>query len=267
MKGKTIKANIKRFLKRVVWLNCCVLFGQQLTAQSFNDFAIPAELIKANRVRSIKQEYTSGYPFFNLRKHIYTYDDSGRLEQVVYLIKDTPRVYTFYKYDTTQKVLLKVLCKAAEPGSVGYLVDGFLNKVDETVGECHYDSNTQLLASITYSSDSGLYKVDSFFHNPRVEVYRIINKKGEILRIDKHSFDSFGNIKSIERITNYTKGQEIFLSTYKSKYDKHNCIKESLLDNGSEKTKIKYEYYDNGLLRSKTFSKYSESFVLSYQLY
>ena len=59
MKDETAQDNGYKLFKRIVLLNCCVLFVTQLSAQ-FNEFTIPAELIKANRVRSIKQEYTSG---------------------------------------------------------------------------------------------------------------------------------------------------------------------------------------------------------------
>ena len=224
-------------------------------------FTIPKEQILNHRIRAIKQCSSV------LKSHetIYTYNDSGMLEQEVYLIDHVPNIYTFYKYDSSGKYLLQSTRRIANKDLMGVMVDGFLNKVEEINCYYSYDSSTHLLTSIYKKSGNKIYQIDSIRYHPKSIRETRFDKAGNVSWVYDYFFDDKENIESLrfEKPGNHT----VSISTYKNKYDKENRIMASSFNNGSGPVKIAYSYYDNGLLRSKISGKYFESFTLTYKVY
>lgn len=266
MKDKAIKNHNKKVWKRIAVLISCVLFGQQLTAQSFNDFAIPAELIKVNRVRSIKQEFTNGWSDCKLLRNRFTYNNFGQIEQVEFTFDKEPKGYVFYQYDSLGRMVERIQ-RAMDSATQYMFYNDLMEPTDETKWEYKYDSITQMLKYVIHQSKKGIYKIDSVFYNPNMVLSTSFKSNGKSYATEIMYYDKYNNLLSKQHVVPDIKSLPLYTTMYTNKYDKKNQLIKSILKSGYGPVQHDYEYFDNGLLKSKKCKKSGESFILIYQVY
>ncbi|MES2775845.1 MAG: hypothetical protein V4722_16845 [Bacteroidota bacterium] len=265
MKDETVKGNDNKLLKRIILLVIVSFFGLRLPAQIFNEFRIPEDLLKANRVRAVRQDFINRNPLVKPQYNVYTYNNEGKLEQVEYFIDQEPKAHEFYRYDSAGKLVEKIQ-RANDFKTWSLVFNSVIELTDETKWEYQYDSSSQLLQSIIHKSKKGTQRIDSVFYLPNKFISTSYFSNGRLCLRTKQYYDKFDNVIE-EQDQSFLADSSKVTCKMINKYNANKSLIKTTVVNGLEPFKYDYEYYYNGLLKSKSCKTWRNSFTLTYRVY